>query len=134
MHTDFSDWTRSKMLNAYVFWCPSPSFARQAILQALSIWVENPTQSGHVFLIPRILQRDFGRLSKFVVFHGQLTDMPLPFTPLVPFILYYLLPFDHRSTYLKQIESSHKLDPPSEPLPLWIRAEIEHLHRLPQTS
>ena len=103
VNTDFTDWSRSGMLKRCVFWSVSPSFARQAILQALSVWVETPTSCGHIFFIPRILQRDFGRLSKFVVFGGQHTNLPLPLTPLVPFVLYFIPPFDRRAIFKHQL-------------------------------
>ena len=81
--TDFSDWGGSLILNKSVFWCLSPSFNRQAILQALSIWVESPTSCGHIFLVPRILERDFGRLSKFVIYNGQYDNLSFSFTPII---------------------------------------------------
>lgn len=86
--TDLSNWTKTPMVNECVLWCPSPSFARQAFLQAMSIWVEIPTTCGHIFLVPRILQRQYGRLSKFILYHGQHDHLPLPFTPL--YLLYYI--------------------------------------------
>ena len=135
IQTDATDWTRSSMLGQFVFWCPSPGFAKQAILQALSIWVETPTCSGHIFLIPRILQRDFGRLSKFVLYHGQYTNLPLPFTPLVPFVLYYIPPFDRLQSYHHQREQeAGRLDIPPDSIPSWIRHEIDCLLRLPSPN
>ena len=129
--TDFSDWTRSSMLNKSVFWCPSPSFARHAILQALSIWVESPTSCGHIFLVPRILQREFGRLSKFVIYNGQYDNLPLSFTPTVPFVLYYIPPFSRTITYQHQRhQESNRLDTPPDLVPSWIRKEIDSLLRL----
>ena len=65
------------MLGQRVFWYVSPSFARHAILQALSVWVETPTSCGHIFLVPRLLQRDYGRLSKFVFFSNLSTKVAL---------------------------------------------------------
>ena len=130
-HDDWSDWSRTAMLNSFVFWCPSPGFARQAILQALSVWVESPTTCGHVFLVPRILQRDFGRLSKFVLFHGQFDNLPLPFTPLVPFVLYYIPPFNRLLAYQNQrAQDDNRLDIPPISVPSWIRNEIDSLLRM----
>ena len=129
--TDMTDWTRSAMLNSFVFWCPSPGFAKQAILQALSVWIETPTSCGHIFLVPRILQRDFGRLSKFVVYHGQYDNLPLPFTPIVPFVLYYIPPFDRQKTYhLQRAREDKRMDIPPDSIPSWIRKEIDCLLRL----
>ena len=135
LHTDFSDWTKTAMLNSFVFWCPSPGFAKQAILQALSVWVEAPTSCGHIFLVPRLLQRDFGRLSKFVLFHGQYNNLPLPFTPLVPFVLYYIPPFDRLLTYqLQRSQEDNRLDLPPDSIPSWIRKEIDSLLRVSSST
>ena len=54
------------------------------------------------FIIPRMLQREYGRLSKFVIYSGQFEDSPLSFTPLAPFVLYYIPPFNRREIYQKE--------------------------------
>ena len=130
-HSDFTDWSRSSILGHSTFWSLSPSFARQGILQALSVWIETPTMCGHIFLVPRILQRDFGRLSKFVIFCGQHTNIPLPFVPLVPYVIYIIPPFDRRSVFKYQCQQlATKLDTPPDPVPLWIKQEISNLLRV----
>ena len=119
------------MLQQSVLWCVSPAFARQAILQALSIWIESPTTCGHIFLIPRIFQRDYGRLSKFVMYAGQYNSLPVPFTPIVPFVLYFLPPFNRRQKFSEQQEQQHRqLDTPPIAIPFWIKEEIANLHGL----
>ena len=127
---DYTDWSRSKMLGHNVLWCVTPGFGKQAILQALYTWIETPTICGHIFIIPRIMQREFGRVSKNVLFLGQHTDLPLPFTLLVPFVLLYIPPFD-RSYQYELLREKQRLDvPPSEPTPSWIREEISQLQRM----
>ena len=133
MQSDFSNWSQSQMINQSILWCISPSFARQAILRALSSWVESPTTSCHIFLVPRILQRDFGRLSKFVIFCGQYIDLPLPFTPLVPFVLYFLPPFDRHSVY-QHHQQQQSMDKASNHVPSWIQSEINGLLRVSAPS
>ena len=119
------------MINQCVLWCLSPTFARQAFLQALSIWVESPTTCGHIFIVPRILQRQYGRLSKFILYQGQHVNLPLPFIPLVPFVLYYIPPFNRMETYHKQREKiTDRMDTPPDIVPSWIRKEIERLLRV----
>ena len=131
LQTDFRDWSRDAMLGQCIFWSVSPSFARQEILQALSVWVETPTSCGHVFLVPRLLQRDYGRLSKFVIFNGQYTELPLPFKPLVPFVVYFIPPFDRRPVFKHQLQQLHDhLDTPPDPVPLWIKKDILAMQRL----
>ncbi len=119
------------MLQRSVFWCISPAFARQAMLQALAVWIETPTECGHIFLVPRIFQRDFGRISKFVLYAGQYTSLPIPFTPIVPFVLYYIPPYDRRRKFEEQLHQlQQQLDKPPIPLPFWIKNEIANLHGL----
>ena len=133
IQSDFSDWSQSSMIKKSVLWCVSPSFARQAILRALSSWVESPTNSCHIFLVPRILQRDFGRLSKFVFFSGQYIDLPLPFTPLVPFVLYYLPYFNRSEVYQLQLQQQ-SVDKTPNRVPSWIQEEIDGLLRVSAPS
>ena len=129
--TDLSDWSRTPLICQSVLWCLSPCFARQAILQALSVWVESPSSSGHIFLTPRLFQRDFGRLSKFVLFGGQFTNLPLPFIPLVPFVIYYLPPFDHSAIYKSQrSQLDNHVDQPSIRVPSWIQQAITNMLRV----
>ena len=122
------------MINHNVLWCVSPGFGKQAILQALYTWVETPTTCGHIFIIPRVIQREFGRVSKFVLFHGQHTDLPLPFTPVVPFLLFYIPPFDRHVIYQQNREKQQLDLSPSRPMPFWIRKEVDKLHRLSHTD
>ena len=133
LYSDFSDWSQSPMIHQSFLWFISPSFARQAILRALSSWVESPTTSCHIFLVPRILQRDFGRLSKFVIFSGQYNDLPLPFTLLVPFVLYFLPPFDHSIVYQQQLQQQ-SVDKTSNRVPSWIQKELDGLLRVSAPS
>jgi len=130
--TDFTNWSRSLLVGNFVLWSLSPSFARQGFLQALASWVESPTNSGHIFIVPRILQRDFGRLSKFVTFGGQYTNLPLPFAPLVPFVVYYITPFDRQRTFQHQLISP--VDTPSNRVPTWIQEEVNGLLRVSAPS
>ena len=99
---------------------------------ALESWVESPTTGCHIFLVPRILQKDFGRLSNFITFGGQYTDLPLPFTPLVPFLLYFIPPFDRSIIYQRKLISP--VDEAPNPLPDWAHHEINGLLLLPTSS
>jgi hypothetical protein len=59
------------MIKQDCLWAISPTVARQAISTALSAWVESPLNSSHLFLVPRVMQRDFGRLNRHIQFLGQ---------------------------------------------------------------
>ena len=112
----------------------TPSFAKQAILQALYTWLETPTVCGHIFIIPRILQREFGRVSKFVLFHGHYIDLPLPFAPLVPFLLFYIPPFDRQHVYNFAREKQRLDTPTNDHMPPWLRREVDWLHRVSHSN
>ena len=66
------------------------------------------------------MQHNFGRLSKFVLFRGQQLMLPLPFKPIVPFVVLYIHPFNHEQNmtatrhnqwiYLSIILSPHGSD------------------------
>ncbi len=129
---DLDDWSLTPLLHRFTFWCPSPHFGKQCILQALAAWVESPFDSGHLFLIPRIMQRDFGRVHKHVKFIGVFWDVPLTFTPVVPFLLFYLPPFNRLAAYLEKSDAAaNRVDtgPPLRP-PTWVKQQIETLQRM----
>ena len=128
--SDYTDWSRSNLIGHNVLWCVTPGFGKQAILQGLYSWSETPTCCGHIFIIPRIMQREFGRVSKFVVFSGQYTDLPLPFVPLVPFVLMYVPPFNRYNEHQINREKQ-RLDVSSpHPIPSWIKKDIDRLQRV----
>jgi hypothetical protein len=92
-------------------------------------WVESPWDSSHLFLVPRIQQRSFGRVNKHVEFIGQFKEIPWGSThsPLVPFVLYYLPPFVHSL----KTNSDDGMDPSSKMRALqWVRDQVEHLRGL----
>ncbi len=124
--TDLCDWSRSKLLDKCVMWCVSPHFGKQCMLEAMS-WVESPLTSGHLFILPRIFQRDFGRISKFITFVGQAWEAPVGFTPVVPFVVYYLPPFSRSQTFLSTPSMER---PAGVPTPRRVQQEIDALHRM----
>ena len=85
--SDYTDWSRSNLIGHNVLWCVTPGFGKQAILQGLYSWSESPTCCGHIFIIPRIMQREFGRVSKFVVFLDNILICPYPLCLLYPLFL-----------------------------------------------
>ena len=87
---DESGWSRSVLVKRNCMWCLSPAFGKQAILQALRIWVEIPTLCDHIFLIYQTMQREFGHTSTFFMFDGIYNDVPLPYKSIVAFLLLYI--------------------------------------------
>lgn len=132
--TDLDDWSRTPLLHRFTFWCPSPQLGMQCILEALLAWVEFPFDSGHLFILPRIMQRDFGRVAKYVQYIGVFWDLPLPFTPTVPFVVYYIPPFDRLKAFLTKSDSEftpHRMESAPPPrAPRWVLEQVEVLQRL----
>jgi hypothetical protein len=75
---DTAEWTWEKMGNQISIWNPSPELAHQAITSFLDLWVERSATTSALFLVPRILQRDWGFLSKHVIELGVFDPRDLP--------------------------------------------------------
>jgi hypothetical protein len=89
-------------------------------------WVEAPWYSSHIFLVPRLVQRDFGRVNKNILLVGHFRQLPLPadFQPLVPFLIFYL------PTFIGSLlnPNSHDIvEPTSVTYPKWVRAQADYL-------
>lgn len=132
--SDSSCWLATSLLHRHCVWTLYPTTARQGILAAVFAWIESPMDSSHVFLVPRLFQRDFGRVNKHILFLGQFDVLPLPenFSPLVPFVLFYLPPFV-RST--KRLDDAPWLDQGAQrSCPDWVRSQMEFLRGLSGAS
>jgi hypothetical protein len=94
--SDMDNWTWEQVGNQLSVWSPSPELAHQAITAFLDLWVEQSGTTSALFLIPRILQRDWGFLSKHVVELGVFDPRDLPwgcrFQSLIPFCLLHSPP------------------------------------------
>jgi hypothetical protein len=112
VETDTSSWEPEKLMHTNTFWVLSPGVSRQGFTAAIMVWVEPPWDSSHLFLVPRIQQRSFGRINKHVEFIGQFKEIPWgrAHSPLFPFVLYYL---PHFARSLKT-NSDDGMDPPSK--------------------
>jgi hypothetical protein len=129
VETDTSLWAPQNLMHANTFWFLSPGVARNGFTAAIMDWLESPWDISHLFLVPRIQQRSFGRVNKHVEFIGQFKEIPWGriHSPLVPFVLYYLPPFV-RSL---KTNSDDGMDPSSKiRAPQWVRYPVEHLRGL----
>jgi hypothetical protein len=60
-HTSTSDWRWDDIIGQLLlFWNPTPEIAHQAISQFLDSWVERACETEGIFIIPRILQQEWG--------------------------------------------------------------------------
>jgi hypothetical protein len=126
VETETSLWEPNNLMHTNTFWVLSPGVSRQGVTSAIVDWVESPWDSFHLFLVPRIQQRTFGRVNKHVEFIGRFKEIPWgrAHSHLVPFVLYYHPPF---ACSLKT-NSDDGIDPPSNMLaPQWVRDQVEHV-------
>jgi hypothetical protein len=128
---DLDAWPRSEMLQQHCVWSLSPTVARQAFTTAALAWVESPLNSSHLFIVPRVMQRDFGRVNKHIQYLGQFDPKDLPLSShhpcRVPLLLFYLPP--HRRILAPP--ASRRLDLPSVPrMPAWVTRQVAYMRGL----
>jgi hypothetical protein len=90
---DLSDWAKGPMIQQDCVWSVSPTVARQAFTTAALAWAESPLDSSHLFIVPRFMQREFGRVNCHIQYLGQFDPKDLPVTAhpcRVPLLLFYL--------------------------------------------
>jgi hypothetical protein len=129
VETDTSSWEPKKLMHTNTFWVLSYGVARQGFTASIMAWVEPPWDSSHLFLVPSIQQRSFGRVNKHVEFIGQFKEIPWgrAHSPLVPFVLCYLPPFVSSI----KTNSDDGMDPTSKMRPpQWVRDQVEYLRGL----
>jgi hypothetical protein len=57
-----SQWSFDTIYGQTTIWDPMPEMACQALVKFMDIWVENATITRELFLIPRIMQMDWGHI------------------------------------------------------------------------
>jgi hypothetical protein len=89
-----SNWHFDKIYGQTSMWFPVPEVARQALVCFLDIWVEGPTHTSGIFLVPRIMQKDWGYICKHVMVLGEYYPGSLPdlcsYDSHIPFVLLYI--------------------------------------------
>ena len=129
-HDDYSLWEASSILHTTSIWTPSPECAYQAIDMFLSLWVESPLDTAGIFLIPRIMQRDWNFMSRHLIEFGVYYPLSLPsncsFPSLIPFCVLTCYPHTRRLTPTKGLEH----DSHSFPFTRWVTHQANSLRRL----
>jgi hypothetical protein len=127
---DLDDWRKDTMIRQHCVWSVSPTVARQALTTAALAWAESPLDSSHLFLVPRVMQRDFGRINRHIQYLGQFdpTGIPLQSHPCrVPLLLFYLPP--HHRCLAPQ--APRRVDMPSfSRMPPWIARQVAYMRGL----
>jgi hypothetical protein len=107
-HTGISKWSWHTISQQLSIWTPSPELGRQSLGHFMDCWVEQAHETSAIFVIPRILQRDWGNLSKYILDIGTFYPTELPsdcrFKSLIPFCVLHI-PYFVRSLPLHRMES-----------------------------
>ena len=92
-------------------WTPPPECARQVIVTFLHMWVQTPFDTEAIFIVPRILQKQWGRISRYVkergVFLSNLLPPPYAFTSNLPFVLLHIAPHVSSITGRRMEQTPH---------------------------
>jgi hypothetical protein len=128
--TDLDPWPKGDMIKQDCVWSLSPTVARQALTAAALAWAESPLDSSHLFIVPRVMQRDFGRVNRHILYLGQFNPKDLAFLAhpcRVPLLLFYLPP--HRRSLFST--PARRLDLPTFPTfphpPAWVARQVAYM-------
>jgi hypothetical protein len=93
-HSGVSEWNWNTISQQLSVWTPTPELGRQAPGHFMDCWVERAHQTSAIFVIPRILQRDWGNISKHIMDLGTFYPTELPpaclFKSLIPFCVLHI--------------------------------------------
>jgi hypothetical protein len=94
LYCSTSRWSFKDIFRQVSIWIPTPEIARQALVKFLDIWVEEATTTSGIFLVPRIMQRDWGNISRHVTEIRTVYPSTLPtdcaYPSLIPFVILYV--------------------------------------------
>jgi hypothetical protein len=129
LHTTLGEWAFENIYGKISIWVPVPEIARQAIVRFLDIWVEGATITSGIFLVPRVIQKDWEYLSKHIVTVGEMYPCTLPpectYYSQIPLVLLYV-PF-----YVRTLPSNSVDKYSSAPVhPRWHTEQAEYLRGL----
>jgi hypothetical protein len=90
------DWQPADILNRLTLWTPPPEIAAQLLFFLLQLYVEQPLSTSMLILAPRILQRRWMRLSRFILKIGVYPRVLIPamhrLILTIPVVLLYIPP------------------------------------------
>ena len=129
-HSDTSNWTAQGILHTLSVWTPTPECARQAIDYFLSTWVEAPWDSSAIFIIPRVLQKEWNYMSRHIYEFGVYDPSLLPtecnYNSPIPFCVLVCCPFVRRLPDPERLEQ-HSVTLPHEE---WYKHQAEYVRGL----
>jgi hypothetical protein len=67
-----------QVLHQHTVWCPPPETARQLLCSLMLLWTEAPWTTSFTLVVPRILVRQWSRISKAAEVMGPFSHASLP--------------------------------------------------------
>jgi hypothetical protein len=127
MHSS-NAWSFHQVSGRATLWFPAPEWAHQLLDAVVTAWTEKPWDTEAFFVIPRVFQRDWGRVSKHIVELGQFAASTIPDYGIHTDIPCILL---HLPCYVRSLPSPRWMDSPSRPSGgEWHRAQAEFVRGL----
>jgi hypothetical protein len=129
-HDSTSDWSFPEIYGQISIWTPCPEIARQALRTFMDIWVEGAIVTSGIFIIPRILQRDWGFLSRYIqevaVVYPCTLPVPLRYDSHVPLVVLFVPHFVRTLPAPSRMELSSR-----EPrFARWHQVQADHVRGL----
>jgi hypothetical protein len=118
-------WTFDEVKGQATLWFPAPEWAHQVIDMVVNAWIESPWDMEAFFLVPRVFQRDWGRVSKHVVELGTHPAATIPEygnNTDIPCVLLHL------PCYVRSLPLTRRMDTPAGPPGgEWHREQAEYV-------
>jgi len=122
-------WLFHEIHGRLTVWTPTPEMARQSIASFLDVWVEDASTTSAIFLVPRIMQRDWRNISRHVLDLGETYPSRLPvlcqYPSDIPLVLLYIPRYQRALPRIGVDEPSF-----GAKLPAWIQHQVDVLRGL----
>jgi hypothetical protein len=125
-HSDYP--TALQVLHQHSIWCPPPETARQLLCSLLLLWTESPRTTSFSLVVPRILIKQWSRVSRTTTVLGPFLNTSLP--PSVRHPLRVPVMLIHIAAHVRCLPapSRFRLDPSTVPCDVeWHREQAELL-------
>ena len=129
----YRPWGDQGFLHQLTVWMPPPTVAQQLLSYLLALWTESPWDTGFIAIIPRVMQRDWSYLSRFLQRVGAFSWETVPCgenpnTLPIPIVVLYAAP--HRCA----LSPPRQRAPPLSAHEKWHRQQAESLRGLSEAS
>jgi hypothetical protein len=105
-------WAFSQVSGRATIWFPAPEWAHQLMDGIVTAWTEQPWHTEAFFVVPRVFQRDWGRVSKHILDMGTFASSQVPDYAELTDIPCVLL---HLPCYVRSLPPLRGVVPPPRP-------------------